>query len=189
MATDMGGTAPSAKRPEVFVRKASGLIRTAGVWDVLFYNITFVSIGLVAALQMIYGYPYYPGGSVAWSIIITIGLVIPICLCYAFLSSAMPRSGGDYVFVSRILGAPFGVASSLNQTVWWWFYGSVPAVFLVWYGLVPFFRTMGIYTDSSTMISISDWCATDIGTFICGAALLIALTTVFCIGTKTYFKV
>lgn len=182
-------TSDNNTTPQVFVRKASGLIRTAGVWDVLFYNITFVSIGLVALLQIMYGYPFYAGGNVPLSIVVTIGLVIPICLCYAFLSSAMPRSGGDYVFVSRILGAPFGMASSLNQTIWWWFYGSIPAVFLVWYGLVPFFRTMSIYTGNSGLMSISNWCAGDVGTFICGSALILGLTAIFCVGTRTYFKV
>ena len=40
---------PSASKPQTFVRKASGLVRTAGTWDVLAYNINFTSIGLLLA--------------------------------------------------------------------------------------------------------------------------------------------
>ena len=48
----MSENSPNQK-PQTFVRKASGLVRTAGVWDVLAYNINFTSIGLLLAFLIL----------------------------------------------------------------------------------------------------------------------------------------
>ena len=116
-------------------------------------------------------------------------LILPLALVYGYLASAMPRSGGDYVYVSRVLGPAVGMMSNWNMTMWWFFYGGVPSAFLARYGLAPFFRTIGIYTDNETLTSIGNWFATKTGTFILGALLIILLIVIFSLGTKTYFRI
>jgi len=177
------------KKPEVFVRKASGLIRTAGTWDVLAYNINFTSIGLLLLFVFLLGPAFYPGASLPWAAVICTLLILPLAMVYGYLASAMPRSGGDYVYVSRVLGPALGMMSNWNMTMWWFFYGGVPSAFLARYGLAPFFRTMGIYTGNTTLTSIGNWFTTKVGTFILGTCLIILLIVVFAIGTKTYFKI
>ncbi len=56
-------------------------------------------------------------------------------LAYASLSSAMPRAGGSYVYVSRSLSPYWGFAASFSQ----WFGLSI-AIGVVSYVLVPFLR-------------------------------------------------
>jgi hypothetical protein len=41
--------AADAAAPIAFERQATGLVREAGWWDVLVYNLNFISIGLMAA--------------------------------------------------------------------------------------------------------------------------------------------
>lgn len=176
------------KKPEVFVRKASGLVRTAGTWDVLAYNINFTSIGLLLLFLFLF-IGFYPGASLLWSSIICVIMILPLALVYGYLSSTMPRSGGDYVYVSRVLGPAWGMMSNFNMTMWWFFYGGVPSAFLAEYGLAPFFRTMGIYTGNHGFTSVGNWFTTNNGKFILGTVLIIALIWVFSIGTKTYFKI
>jgi amino acid transporter len=180
---------PTDTQPQVFVRKASGLIRTAGAWDVLAYNINFTSIGLLLLFLFLLGPAFYPGASLPWATVICVICILPLALVYGYLASAMPRSGGDYVYVSRVLGPALGMMSNWNMTMWWFFYGGVPSAFLARYGLAPFFRTMGIYTDNETLTDIGNWFATKAGTFILGALLIILLIVIFSIGTKTYFRV
>jgi amino acid transporter len=179
----------SDRKPDVFVRKASGLIRTAGTWDVLAYNINFTSIGLLLLFLFLLGPAFYPGASLPWATVICAVCILPLALVYGYLASAMPRSGGDYVYVSRVLGPAVGMMSNFNMTMWWFFYGGVPSAFLARYGLAPFFRTMGIYTGNETLTDIGNWFTTKAGTFILGAALIILLIVIFSIGTKTYFKI
>jgi amino acid transporter len=177
------------KKPEVFVRKASGLIRTAGTWDVLAYNINFTSIGLLLLFLFLLGPAFYPGASLPWAAVICTLLILPLAMVYGTLASAMPRSGGDYVYVSRVLGPALGMMSNWNMTMWWFFYGGVPSAFLARYGLAPFFRSMGIYTGDTTLTSIGNWFTTKAGTFILGTCLIITLIVVFAVGTRTYFKI
>jgi len=44
---------------------------------------------------------------------------LPITLAISFLASAMPRSGGDYVFQSRVLGGAVGFPVVMSGFVIW----------------------------------------------------------------------
>ena len=184
MSTTTGDT-----KPEVFVRKASGLVRTAGVWDVLAYNINFTSIGLLLVFLFLFGPAFYPGINMAWSAVICVVLLIPLSLVYGYLASAMPRSGGDYVYVSRVLGPAWGMMSNFNMTLWWFFYGGVPSAFLARYGLAPFFRTMGIFTGNLGLFDIGNWFASPVGTFIFGVILIALLVYIFSLGMRIFFRI
>jgi APA family basic amino acid/polyamine antiporter len=173
----------------VFVRKASGLVRTAGVWDVLAYNINFTSIGLLLIFLIMLGPAFYPGISMATSAIICTVLLIPLALCFGYLSSTMPRSGGDYVYVSRVLGPAWGMMSNFNNTIWWFFYGGVPSAFLARYGLAPFFRTMGIFTGNMKLVDVGNWFTSPLGMFIFGAILISLLVFIFSRGMKGFFRI
>ena len=179
----------SSEKPQVFVRKASGLVRTAGTWDVLAYNINFTSIGLLLVFLIMLGPAFYPGISMAWSAIICVLLILPLSLVFGYLASTMPRSGGDYVYVSRVMGPALGMMSNFNTTVWWFFYGGVPSAFLARYGLAPFFRTMGIFTGNLGLIDVGNWFASPIGMFLFGVFLITLLCVIFALGTKTYFRI
>lgn len=177
------------QKPQTFVRKASGLVRTAGVFDVLAYNINFTSIGLLLAFLIWLGPAFYPGINMAWSTIICVILLIPLSLVFGYLASAMPRSGGDYVYVSRVLGPAWGMMSNFNMTMWWFFYGGVPSAFLARYGLAPFFRTLGIFTNNASLIEVGNWFTSSIGMFIFGTLLIALLVVIFSVGMKTFFRV
>jgi APA family basic amino acid/polyamine antiporter len=181
--------AGDVKKTEVFVRKASGLVRTAGVWDVLAYNINFTSIGLLLVFLIMLGPAFYPGVSMAWSAVICTLLLIPLSLVFGYLASTMPRSGGDYVYVSRVLGPAWGMMSNFNCTIWWFFYGGVPSAFLARYGLAPFFRTMGLFTQNTKLIDVGNWFASPLGMFIFGVLLITLLVYVFSRGMKGFFRI
>jgi amino acid transporter len=185
MSTQSSATA----KPEVFVRKASGLVRTAGVWDVLAYNINFTSIGLLLAFLILLGPAFYPGISMELSTIFCVLLILPLSLVFAYLASTMPRSGGDYVYVSRVLGPAWGMMSNFNTTMWWFFYGGVPSAFLARYGLAPFFRTMGIFTGNLQLIEVGNWFASPVGMFTFGTLLIATLVFVFSRGMKSFFRI
>ena len=176
--------AEMAAKPEVFVRKASGLVRTAGWWDVLAYNVNFTSIGLLLVFLLWLGAAFYPGVNLAVSAILCTVLILPLALTFGYLASAMPRSGGDYVYVSRVLGPALGMMSNFNVTMWWFFYGGVPSAFLAIFGLAPFFRTMGIFTGNSGLIDVGNWFASPSGMFIFGALLIALLVYIFARGMR-----
>src|ERR671931_2552981 len=179
----------AAGRPAVFERKATGLVREAGTLNVLVYNSNFVSLGLMSALVFLFSTAFYPGANLYLTAILTFLFVIPTSLVFAFFSASMPRSGADYVYVSRVLHPALGMMSSWNNTVWWFIYGGVPSAFFAQFGLAPLFSTVGQMAGTSWMQSFGTWLASDWGTFIAGTALIVLLVAIFSGSMHLFFRV
>ena len=173
----------------VYARKATGLVREGGAWSVLIYNINFVSIGLMTLFAMLLIPAFYAGSNIQTSFVISLVIVLPTSLVFAMFSAAMPRSGGDYVYVSRVLGPAWGMMSNWNQTVWWILYGGVPSAFFAYYGLTPLFRTLGVMTGRQGLIDFGDKLSTPTGAFITGTILIVVLVAIFSLGLNVYFRI
>jgi APA family basic amino acid/polyamine antiporter len=184
--TQLGGVPAGA--PRVFTRAATGLVREAGLLDALIYNVNFISIGLMVALMLLY-MPSYGGVNVPLSLVVCAALALPTSATYGMLAATMPRSGGDYVYVSRVLGPAFGMMSNWNTTVWWVLYGGVPSAFLASFGIAPLMRILAAMTGNTGLLSVADWAASPWGTFIIGALLIIVLTGIFILGLGVFFRV
>lgn len=178
----------SAQAGGVYARKSTGLVREGGAWSVLIYNINFVSIGLMTLFAVLLIPAFYPGGNMQLAFLICLIVVLPTSMVFAMFSAAMPRSGGDYVYVSRVLGPSWGMMSNWNQTVWWILYGGVPSAFFAYFGLTPLFRTLGVLMNNDSLIRFGDKLSTPTGAFIAGALLIAALVVIFSLGLNTYFK-
>jgi amino acid transporter len=85
--------------PGVFTRASSGLVRQVGTLDAVYYGVMAITIAymvfIVAAI------PIYVGASIEWSTVITMVGAIALGLVYALFAAVYPRSGGEYVFLSR----------------------------------------------------------------------------------------
>ena len=172
----------------LFQRQATGLVREAGTWSTLIYNINFVSIGLMMLFVIQLEPAFYPGGDMLVSYLLALAIVLPTSLVFAMLSAAMPRSGGDYIYVSRILGPRLGMMSSWINTIWWFIYGGVPSAFFARYGLGPLFRNVGLMSGNASLVDIGSWFVTPAGTIITGILLIVGLVVVFSLGLGVYFR-
>lgn len=173
----------------MYARRSTGLVREGSPWSVLIYNINFVSIGLMTLFALLLIPAFYPGGNVQLAFLICLVVVLPTSMVFAMFSAAMPRSGGDYVYVSRTLGPAMGMMSNWNQTVWWVLYGGVPSAFFAFYGLTPLFRSLGVLTGSQGLIDFGDDLSTPTGAFIAGTLLIVTLVAIFAMGLNRYFRV
>ena len=96
-----------------YTRKSSGLVREVGVKEVIALSAGFAAIGFLffsvpAALGVL------PNGSFTWPIIGASVSWVFTALAYWQLTSAMPRSGGDYVYASRVFGPTIGAMVGLG---------------------------------------------------------------------------
>src|SRR5918999_1038174 len=173
----------------VFERKATGLVREAGALDTLIYNLNFVSLGLMAALVFLFSTAFYPGANLYLTALLMLLIVLPTSLVFAFFASTMPRSGGDYVYVSRTLHPALGMMSSFNNTLWWFLYGGVPSAFFAQFGLGPFFSTIGQMAGIDWMTDLGTWFVSDWGTFITGSLLIATLVAIFSRSLRLYFRI
>jgi amino acid transporter len=166
----------------LFIRKATGLVRSWSVMDAFvyaFFSINLVTLGLYSFSQMY----YFEGGMINALIISAIFIFFEV-IVYAGLIAVMPRSGGDYVWQSRILGGAVGFI--LAVTGWW---------FILWlwvplYGdmfrhivLVPI---LGIFGAQDLAL----WFAgTQTGAFVASLITLGVVSVFIALGMKTYAKI
>jgi basic amino acid/polyamine antiporter, APA family len=104
------------ERPELFLRKATGLVRGWSVRDSLIYaclSTNVITLGLVEfAFQ-----GFIPSGQLLTAVLVSGVWVSFLVIAYAGLVVTIPRAGGDYVWQSRILGS--GIGFVLAATGWW----------------------------------------------------------------------
>ena len=144
----------------LFVRKASGLVRSWSMFDAFIYA-TF-SINLITLGLYIFSFCYYFEGNLLTAVIVGGVLTIFEVIVYASLISAMPRAGGDYVWQSRILGR--GIGFILSVTGWWfilWLWVPLYAQMLVYEVITPILAIVGAqgaalwFTQSSNGILVA----------------------------------
>lgn len=110
-----GSTSVGGNDAALFLRKATGLVRSWSVFDAFiyaFFSINLVTLGLTSISQM-----YYFSGGLLYGLIVFGILILAEVVVYAGLIAVMPRAGGDYVWQSRILGSGLGFV--LSVTGWW----------------------------------------------------------------------
>jgi APA family basic amino acid/polyamine antiporter len=140
-------------KPEVFARKASGLVRVMSPWSAMFYNI--LAMGVIFPWTYLWAPGALPGGKLVWGIILAMLFEVPIALVYVFLSTSLPRSGGDYVFQSRVWGGGTAFAITMSGIVIWQFVWIALAGWLLSYlGFAPLFLGLGATLGNETLASI-----------------------------------
>jgi APA family basic amino acid/polyamine antiporter len=95
----------------IFTRRASGLVRELSWLDVFI----FVVAGPAASGVIFYSVSTaadFPGANLPLAFLIGLLIFLPITLLVAITSATMPRSGGLYIAVSRVLGPTIGYISA-----------------------------------------------------------------------------
>lgn len=189
MATPTETAAAATEVPMLFTRKATGLVREGRTRDALFNNVMWSSVALTFALYwLLIG--AYSGGSAIIGILIATTLGLPGAFLYAMLTQVMPRSGGDYVFNSRILHPSIGFAANFSYCLWVIASSGIYTTFIASYGFGAFARTMAGFTGATGWLSFGEWFSTHWGLFITGMAMLLFSTALFVIGgTRLFFRV
>lgn len=173
-----------------FARKATGLVRQAGAKDVFVYNVNFINIAIGVAFMFLFmPNGSYPGVNIYLSILLCTFIVLPTSLVYAMFASAMPRSGGEYVYVSRATTPLLGFVANWNYTVWCFFYIGVPAAFLGKYGISALFREWGVLAGSQEMTTWGNWFSTPLGTALTGSVLIVVFAVIFVYGVSLYMRI
>jgi len=141
-----------------FTRNATGLVREVSMWDALIMNTLGMNVAIGSVLLLQQAPAIFPGGSMVLSVVIgTLIMAFTLLWVYSEFAAAMPRSGGDYVFVSRALHPFLGWLLSWSQGIWLIFFW---IGFNAWFALVAAaptaMITIGSVTGNQTWISAAN---------------------------------
>lgn len=169
------------EEPIVFTRRASGLVREIGIWTAIAIPLTHTIGGGINKLLILASYSN-PGANVPLAFILAGIPVMATAVAYTMLAVSMPRTGGDYIYISRALNPALGFLTSWG---FWWTeimsLGIIAIYDVDFWGLS--FRIAGIAMDSPTMMHYADVFKGEGAAF----GLIIGLIIVLVSGLVTYF--
>jgi len=168
---------------EVFARKASGLTREASLFDAVYFGILNNAIP-VSLWFVLAAFAWLPGANLTVATLLTLVLtVLGFAFVWGILGGSMPRSGGSYVYNSRILHPVIGLGVSFCNggfvmLAWIW-------VLAPWVGEVGIPIMMGSLGMDSSMV---DWMTSGWGLYLITTIVNVAAVLVVMAGMKFYFK-
>ena len=151
---------------DVFLRKSSGVIRAWSPLSGSLYAYLVAGGGVgVYVYFMMPAIAAFPGANMYLSITL---LTVWICIrwvAYAMLMTAMPRSGGDYVFQSRLLSGGVGFTLTNQGEIWyqpWWMYFAAQTIVVAFVPqILQFFGltlgNSGLVDAGTALASLNPW--------------------------------
>jgi amino acid transporter len=99
------------KKSTLFAREATGLVREVRVLDSVIFNmIAIIGVGPVLFLAQL---SLFPGADLPLTMLMFLVPAFFTFMLYREMSITMPRSGGDYVYVSRLVNPGVGFVGSV----------------------------------------------------------------------------
>jgi APA family basic amino acid/polyamine antiporter len=123
------GATMEGKGEITFARKASGLVRGLSFWDA--FGVGFMNQGLTPSIWVMIslGLGVFLGGNLIIATVLSVVLAgIGFPLVWGILGGSMPRSGGEYIYNSRIIHPLIGIGESFGNAFIWlmWVYVLAP---------------------------------------------------------------
>lgn len=178
----------SSAAPGQFTRQSSGFVREIGVGSSIAVNAMTMSLalGVLAVTQVPFA---FPGANTVLTVVIAaVAILLPI-LMYGLLAAIMPRSGGDYVYISRTLHPWIGFGASVNATIWYVVFAADLAFLVPQFGLSTAFANLAQTTGSHTLATWSVDILQHGWTLAIGAVTLIAVTVLVSLNVRTMLRV
>ncbi len=191
----MQSESSSTSSSSLYVRQSSGLVREASVLDAIIFNAVFSApVGATLAFGILYALGLFPGADMVVALLIAFVVNIPVCIMMSMMASAMPRTGGDYVWISRILHPAVAVFSNFSAAISALIGAAFWARSFAVLALGPALAVLGAVTNNSGLINAGNAVSGSdttgqLWTLGLGLLLIIILAVAMSSGTKTSFRV
>lgn len=174
-----------ADEQKLFTRKATGLVRSIGITTAVILALCnvvglgwqkkiFQATGWSPIAESNYLFGVHP---VVMAFLIAGAIILISVYCFAVLSAAMPKSGGGYIFISRILSPRLGFVAT-----WLQFWAVAVSYGIIAVAVVEVILLFGgrAGLSPSTMATLEHpWVL-----FGIGAGIMLLFSTIACFGIK-----
>jgi len=137
----------------LFARQSTGLVREVSPLSTYIFNVIAGIPTIVLAISIFWTLGAFPGANLYIAYWLAFVAAAVIALGIGLVSSTMPRTGGDYILVSRIIHPAVGLISSFCETA-----GVVLSIAFWGLGAAtvatgPALISIGLIANSPTLIS------------------------------------
>jgi len=175
---------PAGKK--VFARDATGLVRELGFRDHLLISQGIVLIINGFVTTVLFAPYFFPGANLY--AVFALGGIPPLCMAYVYgkLSAGMSRSGGDYVWSTRIIGPIYGTIQVVFLIAALVYYNC----FNLWdqfvIGLGPSFFGVGAAVKSASLTTLATNLASVGWGFPLSMVVLVVIILIALLGIRAY---
>ena len=181
--TEVGERPVTQAGPQgAYARKATGLVREVSPFSTFVFNMAGQPTAVFLAISVFFLLGAFPGGSIWLGLAMALVVAITICVCYGLFTSAIPRSGGDYVLVGRVTHPVVGLVSSFFWTSGVILSIAFIALAFVTVGLGPSLTAVGLVSGNDSLVTAGNDLATSEGWQFAIGTLLILISAALLAG-------
>jgi amino acid transporter len=172
----------------IFSAQAMGATKQINPVETLIYSVS--NPGLMFALVYLMWAPFlYPGAHMVGAIG-TVAQMFVIAGLYWLLSCAMPRSGGEYIYISRIIHPAVGLLSSFMISLTAISWTGVLTNWWIKWAVVDFFKGVAILNNNDPkLMAIADFFMISHVRFVLGTIALMFVLLIYYKGITWMVKV
>lgn len=180
--SDVPATGPATAAPPsgMFARNATGLVRGVSPRSSLIINFIPGHPAQSLAAGFFFVFALFPGGSYLVGLLLVIPMALAMSYAFGLLTQMIPRSGGDYMLVSRVIHPSVGLVSSFCMTLAGLLSNAFFGIAFVSIGLAPGLQGIGLVgnwprlVDWSQTIQSENWTIALGGLMMVLSALILA---------------
>ena len=173
----------------VFVRDATGVVREVSALHALVISFAIINTAGSFALAYITDEIVLPGSNLGFAFLLTIPFVIINALAYTMMTETMPRSGGDYIWMSRMLHPAFGFGFEWVVTIFQALFFGTFAAFTINSSLASGFGSLGLVIGNSSLVGLGQYLATNTGVVEIGTLMIVIVFLLDILALKHYLKI
>jgi APA family basic amino acid/polyamine antiporter len=188
MSEAVASPAAGAQAPgQIFSRESSGLVRIGSPWRMLLLNVA--NVGVVYIMFTYWSHPgVFPQSNLLVAIPIAAALALPFNLLYGMFASIMPRTGSEYVFLSRTFHPAIGFMASFAAAMSQAFWVGIGGYWIAQFVLGPLFSSYGAVSGNETIASIGEWASEPTTWFIFGTVFIVLMAALNIRGLRAYLR-
>ncbi len=175
-----GESPPPAPSHGMFARNATGLVRGVTPRSSLIINFIPGHPAQSLAAGFFFVFALFPGGNYLVGLLLVIPMGLAMSYAFGLLTAMIPRSGGDYMLVSRVIHPMVGLISSFCMTLAGLLSNAFFGIAFVTIGLAPGLQGIGLVGGWPTLVEWSadiqteHWTIALGGLMMCLSALILA---------------
>jgi APA family basic amino acid/polyamine antiporter len=171
-----------------FVRETTGLTREISGKSALIGNL--LSMGVAGSFfYAFFSELLFPGADLPFTVLFSIVPALVVAYVYWVLTVSMPRTGGDYVWISRIIEPTTGFTTNwLITNGCMQAFATAIGLSCVTYGLSPMLASLGILWGNPSLTSMATYILNPVPTFALIILFQLVAVVPNFIGTKSTFR-